>query len=204
MASSSVFRSQVSPEKQLNKLKWAFRDAVRSLGLQGHFKGRRQLALQAFIDCMGSDGSLFPSHATVAARAGVAEKTAWFALNEAESLGLLRVTPRYVYDEEKRKRVRTSNAYEIVTGALEQAKAAAVGLWRKVKEAKQRAAAAYRRHACDHLTVTKTVEPPLSLSKRLEPLWNAPQGTREEMLYYSTLPPEAAEAFILAKGWKKI
>ena len=103
-----------------DKLKWAFRDAVRSLGLQGHFKGRRQLALQAFIDCMGSDGSLFPSHATVAARAGVAEKTAWFALNEAESLGLLRVTPRYVYDPDLGKRVRTSNAYEIVLSVLQE------------------------------------------------------------------------------------
>ena len=202
MASSSVFRSQVSPEKQLSKLKWAFRDAVRSLGLQGHFKGRRQLALQAFIDCMGSDGSLFPSHATVAARAGVAEKTAWFALNEAESLGLLRVTPRYVYDEEKRKRGRTSNAYEIVTGALEQAKAAAVGLWRKVKEAKQRAAAAYRRHACDHLTVTKTVESPLPLFKKLRSPYQQAQGTPEEMKYYLSLPSEAAEAFRLAKGWQ--
>lgn len=202
MASSSVFRSQVSPDKQQSKLKWAFRDAVRSLGLQGHFKGRRQLALQAFIDCMGSDGSLFPSHATVAARAGVAEKTAWFALNEAESLGLLRVTPRYVYDEEKRKRVRTSNAYEIVTGALEQAKAAAVGLWRKVKEAKQRAAAAYRRHACDHLTVTKTEETPLPLFKKLNSPYRQAQGTPDEMKYYLSLPSEAAEAFRLAKGWQ--
>jgi hypothetical protein len=175
---------------------------VRSLGLQGHFKGRRQLALQAFIECMGSDGSLFPSHATVAARAGVAEKTAWFALNEAESLGLLRVTPRYVYDEEKRKRVRTSNAYEIVTGALEQAKAAAVGLWRKVKEAKQRAAAAYRRHACDHLTVTKTEETPLPLFKKLNSPYRQAQGTPDEMKYYLSLPSEAAEAFRLAKGWQ--
>lgn len=201
MASSSVFRLKSSLSQKLSKLKWAFRDAVHSLGLQGHFKGRRQLALQAFIDCMGDDGSLFPSHATVAAKAGVAEKTAWFALNEAEALGLLRVTPRYVYDEEKRKRVRTSNSYEVVVGVIDRAKAAAVGLWRKVKEAKQRAAVAYRRHAQNHLTVTKTEEPPLPLFNRAKPLHQECQGTVEELQFYLSLPHEAAEAFRKAKGW---
>lgn len=201
MTSSSA-SSRFASEKQRNKLKWAFRNAVRSLGLQGHFKGRRQLALLAFIDCMGSDGSLFPSHATVAVHAGVAEKTAWFAINEAESLGLIRVTPRYIYDEEKRKRVRTSNSYEVITGALKQAQSAVLGLWRKVKEAKERAAVSYRRHAHNNLTVMKTEDTSLSFFNKVKPLYQKMQGSSEEMKFYLSLSEDMAEKFRLEKGWQ--
>jgi len=128
-------------------LKSLFLSDVDRLAADGHFKGTKRIALRAFIDMMGPDCALYPSHAAVARKAKVSERTVWAALNEAESLGLLRVTPRYVYDRERGKRVRTSNLYEVMVTAAQRAAAIVAGAARKAHEGAKRQAAAMCRAA---------------------------------------------------------
>ncbi|MGD7071034.1 MULTISPECIES: helix-turn-helix domain-containing protein [Acetobacter] len=70
---------------------------------------------------MGDDGAMFPSHEAMAEKSGASRRTVINALNRAYALGIVKHTPRYQYDRQLRKRVRTSNAYEIVLSALQQA-----------------------------------------------------------------------------------
>lgn len=62
-------------------LKSLFLSDVDRLAADGHFKGTKRIALRAFIDLMGPDCALYPSHAAVARKAKVSERTVWAALN---------------------------------------------------------------------------------------------------------------------------
>ncbi|MBV1825843.1 hypothetical protein HUK81_17590 [Komagataeibacter swingsii] len=82
---------------------------------------------------MGDDGAMFPSHEAMAEKSGACRRTVINALNRAYALGIVKHTPRYVYDQALGKRVRTSNAYEIVLSALHQVAQAARFLMRSVR-----------------------------------------------------------------------
>ncbi|GCD75501.1 hypothetical protein NBRC3299_1793 [Acetobacter pasteurianus NBRC 3299] len=78
-------------------------------------------------------------------------------------LGLLRVTPRYVYDRERGKKVRTSNLYEVMVTAAQRAAAIVAATARKAHEAAKRKAAAVGRAArglFHDLTATDAENPP--------------------------------------------
>lgn len=127
-----------------------------------------------FIDLMGPDCSWFPSHAKVAEKAGVSERTAWAAINALESIGLIRVEARYLYDPEKGKTVRTSNLYEVVVSKAQRAIAILAGAARKAKEAAKRQWAAASRSSMaewgkrviHHLPATAAEDPQLNIFKR--------------------------------------
>jgi len=159
--------NRVSPEK----LKRAFLSNMEQLAREGAFKGTKRIALRFFIRMMGPDGSLYPSHAKVAEECGLSERTVWAALNEAEQLGLLRVTPRYVYDPDKGKTVRTSNLYEVVLTKIERTVAIVAATARKAREAAQREALATVRMAqglFHDLTATDAEDPLNSIFRKRE------------------------------------
>ncbi|MFT9366869.1 MAG: helix-turn-helix domain-containing protein [Gluconobacter sp.] len=93
---------------------------------------RTHLVLQALASFEGHRG-LFPSHESIAARAGCSVRTVIRALETAYSLGLI---------ERTRQRVRRSgrvvngpNRYRLIVVSLEQAKAATVHATQRLKEA---------------------------------------------------------------------
>ncbi|GAN90094.1 hypothetical protein Gbfr_011_008 [Gluconobacter frateurii M-2] len=93
---------------------------------------RTHLILQALASFEGHRG-LFPSHESIAARAGCSVRTVIRALETAYSLGLI---------ERTRQRVRRSgrvvngpNRYRLIVVSLEQAKAATVHATQRLKEA---------------------------------------------------------------------
>lgn len=166
-------------------LKNLFLTDVEHLAKQGHFKGTKRLALKAFIDMMGPDCSLYPSHAAVAAKSGVSERTVWAALNEAEQLGLLRVTARYVYDREKGKRVRTSNLYEVAVTATQKAVAIVAATTRKAHEAAKRAEVATSRVVrglFHHLTATDAEDPQLNIFRERKTETHHPKMSHWDMI----------------------
>jgi len=75
-------------------------------------------ALAVLPEFLGDDGAMFPSHEAMAEKSGACRRTVINALNRAYALGIVKHTPRYEYDPDLGKRVRTSNAYEIVLSAL--------------------------------------------------------------------------------------
>ncbi|GBQ41157.1 hypothetical protein [Komagataeibacter europaeus] len=168
-------------------LKSLFLTDVERLAGEGYFKGTKRIALRAFIDMMGPDCALYPSHAAVAQKAGLSERTVWAALNEAEGLGLLRVTPRYVYDAEKGKRVRTSNLYEVAVTMAQKAAAIVAAAARKAHEAAKREAAATSRAfrgLFHHLTATDAENPPKDILKKGERVRHDPQMSRLDMIQW--------------------
>jgi len=96
---------------------------------------RTHLVLQALASFEGYRG-LFPSHESIAARAGCSTRTVIRALETAYRLGLI---------ERTRQRVRRSgrvvngpNRYRLIVVSLEQARAAAVHATQRLKEALSR------------------------------------------------------------------
>jgi len=90
-------------------------------------------ALAVLPEFMGDDGAMFPSHEAMAEKSGASRRTVINALNRAYALGIVKHTPRYQYDRQLGKRVRTSNAYEIVLSALQQVAQAARHFMRTVR-----------------------------------------------------------------------
>ncbi|MGD7071092.1 hypothetical protein [Acetobacter sp. AAB5] len=166
-------------------LKGLFLSDMERLAAEGHFKGTKRIALRAFIDMMGPDCALYPSHAAVARKANVSERTVWAALNEAERLGLLRVTPRYVYDRERGKKVRTSNLYEVMVTAAQRAAAIVAATARKAHEAAKRKAAAVGRAArglFHDLTATDAENPPKDIFTPRDQVRHEPTMSHSDMI----------------------
>lgn len=100
---------------------------------QGHkITAKTHLVLQALASFEGYRG-LFPSHESIAARAGCSTRTVIRALETAYSLGLI---------ERTRQRMRRSgrvvngpNRYRLVLVCLEQARVAAAHATQRLKEA---------------------------------------------------------------------
>jgi len=160
-----------------DKLKSLFKSGIEAALMTGELPSRNhgwKSVFDKFIDLMGPDGSWFPSHAKVAEKAGVSERTAWAAINALESIGLIRVEARYLYDPEKGKTVRTSNLYEVVVSKAQRAIAILAGAARKAKEAAKRQWAAASRSSMaewgkrviPHLTATAAEDPQLNIFKR--------------------------------------
>ena len=160
-----------------DKLKSLFKSGVEAALMTGELPSRNhgwKSVFDKFIDLMGPDGSWFPSHAKVAEKAGVSERTAWAAINALESIGLIRVEARYLYDPEKGKTVRTSNLYEVVVTKAQRAVAILAAAARKAKEAAKRQWAAasrssmaeWGRRVIHHLPATAAEDPQLNIFKR--------------------------------------
>lgn len=160
-----------------DKLKSLFKSGVEAALMTGELPSRNhgwKSVFDKFIDLMGPDCSWFPSHAKVAEKAGVSERTAWAAINALESIGLIRVEARYLYDPEKGKTVRTSNLYEVVVSKAQRAIAILAGAARKAKEAAKRQWAAASRSSMaewgkrviHHLPATAAEDPQLNIFKR--------------------------------------
>ncbi|MCP1242589.1 hypothetical protein GOB86_08085 [Acetobacter lambici] len=169
-----------------NKLKHLFLSAVEAALETGELPSRKhgwKAVFSKFIDLMGPDCSWYPSHAEVARKAKVSERTAWAAINALESIGLIRVEARYIYDHEKSKTVRTSNLYEVVVTKAQRAIAILAGTARKAKEAAKRQWAAasrssmleWGRRVIHHLPATAAEDPQLNIFKKgnqAEPIRN--------------------------------
>jgi antitoxin (DNA-binding transcriptional repressor) of toxin-antitoxin stability system len=160
-----------------DKLKSLFKSGVEAALMTGELPSRNhgwKSVFDKFIDLMGPDGSWFPSHAKVAEKAGVSERTAWAAINALESIGLIRVEARYLYDPDKGKTVRTSNLYEVVVTKAQRAIAILAAAARKAKEAAKRQWAAasrssmaeWGRRVIHHLPATDAEDPQLNIFKR--------------------------------------
>jgi len=109
----------------------SFASQIWTLTQARQITARTHLVLQALASFEGYRG-LFPSHESIAARAGCSVRTVIRALETAYSLGLI---------ERTRQRVRRSgrvvngpNRYRLIVVSLEQAKAAAVHAKQRLKE----------------------------------------------------------------------
>jgi len=110
----------------------SFASQIWTLTKARQITARTHLVLQALASFQGNRG-LFPSHESIAARAGCSVRTVIRALETAYSLGLV---------ERTRQRIRRSgrvvngpNRYRLIVISLEQAKAAAVHATQRLKEA---------------------------------------------------------------------
>lgn len=110
----------------------SFASQIWTLTQARQITARTHLVLQALASFEGYRG-LFPSHESIAARAGCSTRTVIRALETAYSLGLV---------ERTRQRMRHSgrivngpNRYRLILVSLEQAKAAAVHATQRLKEA---------------------------------------------------------------------
>lgn len=110
-----------------------FQAVLRRFRSEGKLTLGETHALAVLPEFMGDDGAMFPSHEAMAEKSGASRRTVINALNRAYALGIVKHTPRYVYDQALGKRVRTSNAYEIVLSALHQVAQAARFLMRSVR-----------------------------------------------------------------------
>lgn len=155
----------------LSLTKWQiirrFQATLRDFRSEGKLTLGETHVLSVLPEFIGDDGALFPSHEAIARKAGASRRTVINALNRAYALGIVRHTPRYVYDRDLGKRVRTSNAYEIVLTALKQAVQAARHFMRTVR---------------DHLSARHAHERSSYLSLQPQRLYHEPQMTREEMI----------------------
>ncbi|WP_252348108.1 hypothetical protein, partial [Gluconobacter sp. P5H9_a] len=111
--------------------------------------------------------AMFPSHEAMAEKSGARRRTVINALNRAYALGIVKHTPRYQYDRQLGKRVRTSNASEIVLSALQQVAQAARNFMRTVRA---------------HLSARPAQERPSSSFLRPERVFQPPQMTHAEMV----------------------
>jgi hypothetical protein len=86
----------------------------------GNLPGKAVLTSEAMLACMGEDGTLCPSHAAIAGKAGVGERTVARHIDRMVELGLMRKHRRLVrlpWPEGGRGATRvqqTSNAYELL------------------------------------------------------------------------------------------
>ena len=201
-------RSRIPPvcheqnKTPLDKLKFLFKSGVEAALMTGELPSRNhgwKSVFDKFIDLMGPDGSWFPSHAKVAEKAGVSERTAWAAINALESIGLIRVEARYLYDPEKGKTVRTSNLYEVVVTKAQRAIAILAGAARKAKEAAKRQWAAenkssmaeWGKRVIHHLPATDAEDPQLNIFKRGKEDESSRNWSHNQMMDYCLrgIPP---------------
>jgi len=110
----------------------SFASQIWTLTQARQITAKTHLVLQALASFEGHRG-LFPSHESIAARAGCSTRTVIRALETAYSLGLV---------ERTRQRMRRSgrivngpNRYRLIQVSLEQAKAAAAHATQRLKEA---------------------------------------------------------------------
>ncbi|KXV17464.1 helix-turn-helix domain-containing protein [Gluconobacter oxydans] len=110
----------------------SFASQIWTLTQARQITAKTHLVLQALASFEGHRG-LFPSHESIAARAGCSTRTVIRALETAYSLGLV---------ERARQRMRRSgrivngpNRYRLIVVSLEQAKAAALYATQRLKEA---------------------------------------------------------------------
>ena len=170
------------------KLKHIFKSNVEAAFKAGDLPARYhawKAVFKAFIDLMGPDGALYPSHAKIAEKSQTSERTVWAAMNALEKVGLIRVTARYTYDAEKGKRVRTSNAYEIVLNAAQRAAAIVAAAARKAHEASRRQAAMAARVVSGlfhHLPATDTDDPQSNIFRKREIEPHVPQMSKWDMI----------------------
>jgi len=94
--------------------------------------GKTHLVLQALASFEGPHG-LFPSHETIAARAGCSARTVIRSLEKAYLLGLVERTRRRV--KRHGRMVNGSNMYRLVVKSCEQSKVAARYYTQQLKEA---------------------------------------------------------------------
>lgn len=144
-----------------------FQAVLRRFRSEGKLTLGEAHALAVLPEFMGDDGAMFPSHEAMAEKSGASRRTVINALNRAYALGIVKHTPRYQYDRQLGKRVRTSNAYEIVLSALQQVAQAARHFMRTVRY---------------HLSARPAQERPSSSFLRPERVYQPPQMTHAEML----------------------
>lgn len=94
--------------------------------------GKTHLVLQALASFAGPHG-LFPSHESIAVRAGCSPRTVIRSLEVAYSLGLVERTRRRV--KRSGRVVNGSNLYRLLVRPMEQAKAAAKHYAQQLREA---------------------------------------------------------------------
>lgn len=104
-----------------------FQAVLRRFRSEGKLTLGEAYAMTVLPEFMGDDGAMFPSHEAMAEKSGACRRTV------INALGIVKHTPRYVYDQALGKRVRTSNTYEIVLSALHQAAQVARFLMRRVR-----------------------------------------------------------------------
>lgn len=144
-----------------------FQSELRRLSSEGLITPAQQVALAVLPEFLGDDDALFPSHQAISDKSGVCVRVVGSAMRRAAELGIVKQTPRYVYDRELGKRVRTSNAYEIVLSAIKQMAQAARYLMGRVR---------------DHLTARHAEEHPLKPLLRPERVFQPPQMSRSDMM----------------------
>lgn len=144
-----------------------FQAVLRRFRSEGKLTLGEAHALAVLPEFMGDDGAMFPSHEAMAEKSGASRRTVINALNRAYALGIVKHTPRYQYDRQLGKRVRTSNAYEIVLSALQQVAQAARHFMRTVR---------------DHLSARPAQERPSSSFLRPKRVFQPPQMTHAEMV----------------------
>lgn len=173
----------------LSAMQTAFRNG--SIPMRRHAWER---VYRAMADMLGPDLRLFPSHATIAARSGTSPRTVILAIQAAAAIGLIRVTPRYVYDPDLKKRVRTSNSYQLVAPPVARAAVAVAEVARRARDAAMRQAARTMRVVRD-LTARRADDPcvdifrgeksPLTTSD--EPV-DASQMSRDDLIAWCNRP----------------
>lgn len=144
-----------------------FQAVLRRFRSEGKLTLGEAHALAVLPEFMGDDGAMFPSHEAMAEKSGACRRTVINALNRAYALGIVKHTPRYVYDRELGKRVRTSNAYEIVLSGIQQVAQAARYFMRRVR---------------DHLSARPAQERPFNHLLRAEPLFQNSQMNHSDMI----------------------
>lgn len=144
-----------------------FQSVLRRFRSEGKLTLGEAHVLAVLPEFMGDDGAMFPSHEAMAEKSGASRRTVINALNRAYALGIVKHTPRYQYDRNLGKRVRTSNAYEIILSALGQVAQAARHFMRTVR---------------DHLSARPAQERASNSYLRPKRLYQPPQMTHSEML----------------------
>jgi len=144
-----------------------FQAVLRRFRSEGKLTLGEAHALAVLPEFMGDDGAMFPSHEAMAEKSGACRRTVINALNRAYALGIVKHTPRYVYDRDLGKRVRTSNAYEIVLSGIQQVAQAARYFMRRVR---------------DHLSARPAQERPFNHLLRAEPLFQNSQMNHSDMI----------------------
>jgi len=144
-----------------------FQAVLRCLRSEGKLTLGEAHALAVLPEFMGDDGAMFPSHEAMAEKSGASRRTVINALNRAYALGIVKHTPRYVYNRDLGKRVRTSNAYKIVLSALHQVAQAARFFMRGLR---------------NHLSARSAQEHPVNSFFKVERVFHPPQMSHSEMV----------------------
>jgi len=131
-----------------------FRAALWTLLQARQINGNHHAVLSALASFTGLHGT-FPAHETIAARAGCSVRTVIRALERAYELGIVERSRRMI--RHGNRLIRTSNAYRLICGAQDQAKAAAAHFTQQMRDALQR-----RKKRLSDLSA-KTAAEPMSL-----------------------------------------